>query len=197
MSKKLILALTTPIVLSLSFSLPSLFNPAPTTAQQIRPQDVWQQVYQMLPDLPLENQYISRETGKLATDNTLVSRLIRYHIYVKGRPPIFRLDWKLTLADYLGAHDLMSESAYPGNDTLRKNPIEGDRAVISRLNRAQRDALINTLVSIFNPNAAAESQPKPTPTSTPASAPQSPATTPNPRGLPPQPQPGDARLLMP
>ncbi len=170
-------------------SVPSLLSSAPATAQQFKPQDVWRQVYQMLPDLPLENQYISRETGKPATDNTLVSRLVRYHIYVKGRPPMYRLDWKLTMADYLGANDFMGEGAYPGNDTLRQNPIDNDRAVISRLNRAQRDALINAIVSIFNPNVAAESQRKPNPT------PVQEPPAPNPNSRPPQPQPGDAQLL--
>lgn len=172
-----------------SISVPSLLSSAPATAQQFRPQDVWRQVYQMLPDLPLENQYISRETGKQATDNTLVSRLVRYHIYVKGRPPMYRLDWKLTMADYLGANDFMGEGAYPGNDTLRQNPIDNDRAVISRLSRAQRDALINAIVSIFNPNVAAESQRQPNPT------PVQQPPAPNPNSRPPQPQPGDAQLL--
>ncbi|MCL1473703.1 hypothetical protein [Argonema antarcticum] len=172
-----------------SISVTSLLTPAPATAQQFKPQDVWRQVYQMLPDLPLENQYISRETGKQATDNTLVSRLVRYHIYVKGRPPMYRLDWKLTMADYLGANDFMGEGAYPGNDSLRQNPIDNDRAVISRLSRAQRDALINAIVSIFNPNVAAESQRQPNPT------PVQQPPAPNPNSRPPQPQPGDAQLL--
>lgn len=177
---------------SISITRTSLFSPAPATAQQFRPQDAWRQVYQMLPDLPLENQYISKETGKAATENTLVSRLVRYHIYVKGRPPMYRLDWKLTVADYLGANEIMSEGAYPGYDSLRQNPMESDRALISRLTRAQRDALVNAIVSVFNPNAAAESQPTPTPRAT-----QQPPAAPNPSSRPQQPQPGDARLLMP
>jgi hypothetical protein len=148
-------------------------------------------VYERLPNLPLENQYVSKETGAVASENTLVSRLIRYHVYVKSRPPNFRFDWKLTLADYLGAHEYLVESAYPGATTLRENPMESDRAVIEKLTRAERDALIDALVSVFTPNT----------TQTPASAPTTsvtpPTTTSNPATTPSLPQPGDARLLMP
>lgn len=133
----------------------SLFNPQPALSQSVSPRDVWRQVYEQLPNLPLENKYISKETRKVASDNTLVSRLINYHVYVKGRAPNYRLDWKLTLADYLGANDIMSEEAYPGYEALRKNPIEGDRAAIQRLNRQQRNALIQTLVNAFTSNSSA------------------------------------------
>ncbi len=124
----------------------------PAYAQQrVSPAEAWQRVYQQLPDLPRENRYISQETGKVAENNTLVNRMIRYHIYVKGRAPNYRLDWKLTLADYLDANEVMYETSYPGNDTLRQNPFQGDRAVIGRLNRRQRDALVQALVNAFNP----------------------------------------------
>ena len=187
----------------------SLFNPQPAyppgssslligqaVIQQditvkVRPSDVAPQVYKQLPNLPLENRYINQETGKVDSENTLLNRLIRYHIYVKGRPPIYRLDWKLTLADYLGANEFMQESRYPGSDILRGNPIEGDRAVISRLNRNQRDALVQVLVSIFNPNS-------PSSTLTPGAGTQ-PLGTPthDARPMPSQPQPEGARLLKP
>ena len=153
--------------------------------------NVWKQVYQKLPNLPLENKYVSRETGKVNPDNTLVDRLIRYHLYVKGRGPNYRLDWKLTLADYLGANELLQENVYPGADALRQNPLEGDRAAIARLNRKQRDALVETLVSVFNPNSAAATTDTKTP-SQPSTAPSQP-TEPN----FPQPKPGDAQLLQP
>ncbi len=96
----------------------------PAIAQRISPSDVWQQVYQQLPDLPKENKYISKESGKVAENNTLIGRLIQYHIYVKERSPSYRLDWKLTLADYLDANETMYDITYPGNNTLRQNPIE-------------------------------------------------------------------------
>ncbi len=91
-----------------------------------------------------------KQTGKVSENQTLARRLIRYHVYLKGRAPNTRLDWKLTLADYLGANEIMYDSSYPGADTLRENPINGDRTAIKRLNRSQRNTLIQTLVDIFN-----------------------------------------------
>ena len=126
-----------------------------SSSTSVRIRDVWQQVYQQLPYVPQENQYVNKQTRQVDAENNLVNRLIRYHVYVKGRPPNYRLDWKLTLADYLGTNELMEETRYPGYDTLRQNPIEGDRAAIGRLNRKQRDALVQTLVNIFNPNSSA------------------------------------------
>ncbi|MBD2772430.1 hypothetical protein ICL16_10160 [Iningainema sp. BLCCT55] len=134
-----------------------LITTQPALAQRVDINNVWQKVYQQIPDLPKENNYLSKETGKVAENNTLVSRLIRYHYYVKGRALNYRLDWKLTLADYLGANEIMYDYNYPGNDVLRKNPFEGDRTVISKLNRRQRDALVQALVNVFNP----DNQPKP------------------------------------
>ncbi|MEH1930499.1 hypothetical protein [Nostoc sp.] len=159
--------------------------PAPRAyAQRITPSDVWQQVYQQLPDLPRENKYISKENGKVAENNTLVNRLIRYHIYTKGRAPIYRLDWKLTLADYLGANEIMYDNSYPGNDSLRENPIEGDRKAITRLTRSQRDALVQVLVNIFNPTSQNPLPPSPNTAPTPTTS------------TPPQPpQRGGAELL--
>jgi hypothetical protein len=127
-------------------------------AQRISPSDIWQQVYQQLPDLPKENQYISKETGKVAENNTLIGRLIRYHIYVKERTPIYRLDWKLTLADYLNANETMYDVSYPGHDSLRQNPIEGDRAAIAKLSRSQRNALVQVLTNLFNSSSPAKPQ---------------------------------------
>lgn len=131
----------------------------PAIAQRISPSDVWQQVYQQLPDFPKENQYISKETGKVAENSTLISRLIQYHIYVKERSPSYRLDWKLTLADYLDANETMYDITYPGYDTLRKNPIESDRAAISKLTRSQRNALAQVLTNVFNSSSPAQPQP--------------------------------------
>lgn len=144
-----------------------------TRSTSVRISDVWQQVYQQLPYLPQENQYVNKQTRQVDSDNNLVNRLVRYHVYVKGRPPNYRLDWKLTLADYLDTNELMEEKRYPGYDTLRQNPIEGDRAAIKRLNRKQRDALVQALVNIFNPNYSA------TPAPAPGNSPQ-PSTAPSP-----------------
>ncbi|MBD2344895.1 hypothetical protein [Anabaena subtropica] len=178
-------ALTTAFVVAGVITLGgvNLTSIQPAIAQRISPGEVWQQVYQQLPDFPRENQYTSRETGRVAENNTLASRLIRYHVYVKERAPNYRLDWKLTLADYLDANEIMYDSTYPGNDTLRQNPIEGDRAAISRLNRNQRNALVQVLTNIFNPNTTTQPTPRPS-TST---SPNTPNTT--------LPQTGGAELL--
>ncbi|MCC5597777.1 hypothetical protein [Nostoc favosum] len=161
----------------------NLFSIQPAYAQRITPSDVWQLVYQQLPDFPRENKYISKENGQVAENNTLINRVIRYHIYTKGRAPIYRLDWKLTLADYLGANEIMYDTPYPGNDTLRENPIEGDRKAISRLTRSQRNALVQVLINIFNPTQNTQS---PTPNTTPS---PNTSTTPQPA------QRGGAELL--
>ncbi|SKB13943.1 conserved exported hypothetical protein [Planktothrix sp. PCC 11201] len=121
---------------------------------RVRVSEVWKKVYEQLPNLPQENQYLSKETGKVAEDNTLISRLIRYHIYVKARPTQYRFDWKLTLADYLGVNEPMLVLSYPGQEVLKENPLIGDQKAIQQLNRVERDALVNTLAGLFNPNPA-------------------------------------------
>lgn len=175
-----------------NFDVFQFLGSQPASAQFFRPQDVAVQVYQRLPDLPRENQYVSKETGKVNANDTLVSRLIRYHVNVKSRAPNYRFDWKLTLADYLGAHEALSESLYPSGNTLESNPMESDRALIQKLNRSQRDALVNVLVRIFNPNRTETSTPAPTPSASPP-----PSETPTPRATPSLPKPGDAQLLLP
>jgi hypothetical protein len=162
----------------------NLFSIQPAYAQRITPSDVWQLVYEQLPDFPRENKYISRENGKVAENNTLANRLIRYHIYTKGRAPIYRLDWKLTLADYLGVNEIMYDTSYPGNDSLKENPMEGDKAAIAHLTRSQRDALVQVLVNIFNPTSQNTLSPSPNTAPNPSRA-----TTPQP------PQRGGAELL--
>ncbi|HEY9748101.1 MAG TPA: hypothetical protein V6C63_05465 [Allocoleopsis sp.] len=187
----------TAIASVMTLSSPSLFHPAPAFSQSlVRLEEAGQQVYKQLPNLPRENQYVSTETGKVDPNNTLMRRMIRYHIYVKGRPPGYRLDWKLTLADYLGANSLMQESQYPGYDSLKTNPLEGDRAVIGRLNRAQRDTLAQALANVFSPRTSQSAQPPTPSTNRGRSGSTQPAATSAPSQLP-QPKPGDARLLLP
>lgn len=142
-------------------------NGTPTNSEpsgRVRIQEVWRQIYQRLPGFPLENQYVNRATGKVDPNNTLVSRLIRYHYYGKGRPVNYRLDWKFTLADYLGVNEPIDASTYPSADNLKQNPFERDRAVITTLDRKQRDALIQALVAVFSPSENASSPiPSPAP----------------------------------
>lgn len=174
----------------------TLIGVQPVTAQLLRTQDVWRQVYERLPNLPMENQYVSKETGKVNSNDTLVSRLIRYHMNVKMRPPNYRFDWKLTLADYLGANEYLVESSYPSNNSLRENPMERDRTAIQKLTRAQREALVDVLVSIFNTNRAQTKTPTPSASPSPQATP-TPPTTSTPRQTPVLPKPGDAQLLSP
>lgn len=188
-----LLAVATTAVLLLSSALHNadLLGSSAAIAQRVSPDTVWQQVYQKLPDFPRENQYISTETRKAAPENTLVGRLVRYHVYVKGRPPQYRLDWKITLADYLSINERIDEDAYPSRSTLKPNPMAGDIAAIERLNRAQREALIQALVDAFAPPVRAVASPLP---------PVSPTPAPTPMALPkpvspPARGPGAADLL--
>lgn len=150
----------------------------PADAQFFGPTNAWRQVYERLPNFPLENQYVSNETGEIDPDSTLSSRLIRYHTFVKSRPPGYRFDWKLTLADYLGANEAPVVTQYPGGSTLRENPLVGDRAAIAKLSRAEREALIEVLVSIFNPTNS-NATVNPTPTASPPPLPSNPSPRPS------------------
>lgn len=126
---------------------------SPVHAQTMSPERVAKQVYEKMPKLPKENQYISEETNEINERNTLVSRIVRYHQYVKTRPTAFRLDWKLTLADYLDANEIIKDNRYPGSTTLIENPLLKDKEVIDTLTRNQRDELVNILVGIYNPKS--------------------------------------------
>ncbi|MEB3340776.1 hypothetical protein [Okeania sp.] len=163
-------------------------DPIKIVQRRIRPTEVGPFVYEEMPDLPLENNYISQETGEVKTDDTLVSRLIRYHFYVKGRAPNYRFDWKLTLADYLGFNDYLELSVYPGNNSLTENPMKGDRQAVKNLTRSQRNALVDKLVEMFGGDPKPPSIPKINQENNSGqSVPRAPIV----------PQPGDADLLKP
>jgi hypothetical protein len=149
-----------------------------------------------LPDLPKENDYVSQRTGEVVSSSTLVGRLIRYHRYVKQRPVQYRLDWKLTIADYLQANETMFATNYPGNSTFKNNPLEGDREAIASLSREQRNALVNTLVKLFYPKyeELVRQQAQREAASAANSEASEPQETPSP---PPLPQRGNADLLKP
>lgn len=165
---------------------------SPAAAQAYRPEEVAQQVYQKLPELPSENQYLSQESGEIEPENSLISRLIRYHLYVKNRPFQYRLDWQLTIADYFGINEPIAPQQYPGNNTLETNPLEGDRAVITNLTLPQRRQLVDTILGIYNPNY----DPSPQPVSLPQQNTDN--SSPGYRPQKPQlPQPGDSELLLP
>jgi hypothetical protein len=170
---------------------------APVPAQSVRVGDAGLVVYQQLPELPQANQYIDRETKQVDANNTFVSRLISYHLYSKGRPAFLRLDWKHTMADYLGANEDIDPERYPTQKRLQTNPLEDDRAVLQKLTRAQRDQLIQVLIATLGTPAPTPSvAPTPTPTPSVAPMPTPPPSTipvrPTPRTAP---QPGGAALL--
>ncbi|MEM9948708.1 MAG: hypothetical protein AAF810_21965 [Cyanobacteria bacterium P01_D01_bin.36] len=134
------------IILLPLFPQPAVAQPEPI--RRVSPSVLSARVYEQLPNFPLENQYISSETGNIDTNNTLASRFIRYHIYIQNRPTNFRLDWKLTLADYLGAFERISPNRY-ADYGLRENPLSADIAAIESLSPSQRNTFINTLYETF------------------------------------------------
>ena len=172
------------VKISINWGLPR------TIAQDLRPEMVAEEVYKIIPSLPQENQYLSQETGEVDLDNTLISRFVRYHEYVKNRPLKYRLDWKLTLADYFGINEPIRDFRYPGSSTLQLIPLEGDRAIITSLSRRQRNELVDTLISIYNGQQQNRST-----SNSPTSEDRSPSNNSNP--IPNLPQPGDAELLLP
>jgi hypothetical protein len=171
-------------------SIVNKFLVSSAIAQTIPPESVAVKVYQQIPDLPKENQFINKERQQADPDNTLISRLVRYHLYVKNRPLNFRLDWKLTIADYFNLNEDIKAINYPGSSTLTTNPLESDRQIVTKLNRQQRDRLVDTLVNIYNPQAETSS-------STPSQPNQNSATQKPTQTKPalPLPKPGDAQLL--
>jgi len=157
------------------------------SAQSIRPETAAPIVQEQLAFLSLENDYIGRESGKVSPNNTLLLRLIRYHEFVKSRPLTYRFDWQLTFADYFGINEPIRESRYPGHRTLVENPLEGDRQVISSLNREQRNQLIDSLLAVYGTKSSATN-----PVVTPGNPQESGANS-----QPQRPQRGSAELLLP
>lgn len=183
--KQIAIAFSLGLLLSLVTNTGFITRLSPLSAQIVRPEMVVDRVYQNLSFLPLENEYISQITGEVASQNTLILRLLRYHEYIKSRPLNYRFDWQLTFADYFGINETIQANRYPGYETLKVNPMEGDREIITSLTRQQRNQLIDTLLAIYNPQT---------------NTPEQPATTPSNSSeerKPSLPQPGDADLLLP
>jgi hypothetical protein len=155
----------------------------PVFGQSVEPQLVADAVYQQLPGLPQENQYL-RKNNKPATNSTLVSRLIQYHTMVKGRSPLYRFDWKITLADYLGIYENIRAETYPGHAYLKSNPLESDRKIIQQLNRQQRLALTQALSDAYLSQAPQQETTLPQQDTPPPAKPAQP-TVPQPKPVPP------------
>ena len=164
---------------------------SPAVAQTYRPEVAAASVYQQIPDFPKANQYRLKDRREVDPNNTLVSRLIRYHQDVKKRPTPYRLDWQLTMGDYLGVNEQMLSERYPGAGLLTTSPMEADIQLIRQLSRSQRSQLIDVIVGLYTPKSNIPS-PQVNPT------PRAPAPTPDVAPVPTQPkpsQPGDADLL--
>lgn len=163
--------------------------------RQLRPQQILVEASKQLTFIRPDNQYVDRQTQKIRTDYTALARLIEYHVYSRGRSPLYRLDWKLTLADYLGAFELMDDDNYPGASQLRSNPAAADRAQVRSWSPSQREQFVNTLTALYNPASL-----KPTPplvlNPTPVAPRPEPAPTKEPLNRP-IPQTGDADRLKP
>ncbi len=177
-------------VMQLELSQQSGWGLQTVYSQTLRPEQAAEIIYEKFPDLPKENSYRSAETGEINPKHTLISRFIRYHKDFKRRVLQSRLDWKVTLADYLGVNQSPRESNYPGS-TLQTSPLKQDVEVIRQLSRRQRQQLVDSLVEIYSP------QPQPT---TNQSVPNQTEETPSPGSTPSNPslsKPGDAELLAP
>ncbi|MBD2157939.1 hypothetical protein [Leptolyngbya sp. FACHB-16] len=210
----LAIALTTSILVSFpwAFSRPvsspsylatiePWFATAPVSAQlpAVNIADTARVLYERLPFLPLENQYVNND-GNTVPESTLLTRLMFYHTGVQQRQPYFRLDWKLTLADYLGANETMHPDTYPNSRNFRDDPMQGDIAAVRNLSREQREQLVDTIVTLLNPLAARASSSgsaqEPTGVNTSPASPSRPNSG-VPTATPREPQPGDAQLLLP
>ncbi|MGF1537373.1 MAG: hypothetical protein ACFB4J_12950 [Elainellaceae cyanobacterium] len=127
-------------------------QPQQVSAQGLIPtREAAAQIYAQMPDLPLENHYERAEARGVDESNTLMLRFIRYHLFVQRRSPVLRLDWKLTLADYLGVNEWVTEPVYPSFNELEDSPRNGDMNAVRSLNLAQRQALVEALVAIYSP----------------------------------------------
>ncbi|MGP0128780.1 MAG: hypothetical protein ACTMUB_05795 [cyanobacterium endosymbiont of Rhopalodia musculus] len=133
------------------FSRDGNFKVQSVSAQTLRPEEAAAIVYEQLPYLSREAQYTRNDTKNINTVQTLISRFIRYHRDLKRRAPSIPLDWKITLADYLGVNESIQKDSYPGSSTLPSSPMETDVEAIQELNRHQRQELVDVLVSIYAP----------------------------------------------
>lgn len=175
------------ITVNMGIGFPLLSLSAQNAPRSIRPAVAAPMVQQKLSFLSLENEYIGQESGQVSSQNTLLLRLIRYHEYVKSRPLTYRFDWQLTFADYFGINEPIRANRYPGHRTLAENPLEGDRQVITSLNREQRNQLIDSLLAVYGSKSSATN-----PSVTPGNTEESDLNS-----QPRKPQRGSAELLLP
>ncbi len=173
----------------------ALLGSGPAHAQLRLIPEAARRVYEALPDMPLENTYTPvnpNDGGPAPEEDTLVRRMMVYHLQVAGRSPADRFDWQLTLADYLDANEPIVAQRYPGAERLTVNPYAQDKAAVQALSRQQRQALLRELVLAFG------GDPDPKPLYIPAALNPVPAPpTPEPLERLPIPGAGSADLLRP
>ena len=121
----------------------------PAQAQRLRdiPQVV-EDIYEAMPQLPLENTYQTSE-GETISSSSWLQRVLLYHIRTQGRLPDSYLDWKLTFADYQGVNVPMFASAYPGADQFTVNPLNRDRELFQSLGREERRQLLDMFLATY------------------------------------------------
>ncbi len=105
-------------------------------------------LYQAVPDFPK-----GTRPEESQADQSLIRRLITYHLYIKNRSPYSRFDWKLTLADYLGYNEIVAMESYPGRDALGITIFINDQRLINKLSPGQRETLILNLLKIYRDSA--------------------------------------------
>ncbi|WP_414370194.1 hypothetical protein [Synechococcus sp. H60.4] len=173
----------------------ALLGSGPAYAQLRLIPEAARQVYAALPDLPLENGYTPvnpNDGGPAPEEDTLVRRMMVYHLQVVGRSPTDRFDWQLTLADYLDANEPIVAQRYPGAERLTVNPYAQDKAAVQALTRQQRQALLRAILLAFG------GDPDPKPLYIPTALNPVPAPpTPEPLQRLPIPGAGSADLLRP
>lgn len=117
----------------------ALFLGRGTAFAASRTVEVAQKVYAQFPALP-------RIEVAGNPENTLIRRMIQYHTRLQGRPEQSRLDWQLTLSDYLGYNINIDPTSYP-----ERSLLETDKAALDALTRDQRSQLIRVLIRAFQP----------------------------------------------
>lgn len=146
---------TAAIAMGVAMSLALFGTDSMTLAQSSRIQQAMDVIYAELPEFPLENIYVSGKGPQ--PQNTLVRRILAYHIHTQGRSRLSRLDWKLTLADYLDLNEPMFAGVYPSANVLTVNPHSRDRQVVQALSRQERDALLAAIYKAFDVDAEFQS----------------------------------------
>ncbi len=119
----------------------------PASAQLRLVPEATEQVYAKMPQLPRGSDYTPTSDAVGQGESTLVQRMMQYHMQLAGRPATSRMDWRLTLADYLDINEPMLAQRYPGATSLDPSPYNDDKAAIQSLSRRERYDLVDALVA--------------------------------------------------